>query len=438
MKKILILLLITLSLKTYAQKNYSIERPLYLGTVNAGTATDSVLVRGADKIVKFVPRSEFLGGASGVTSLFAVTDTIANNNRTFDVNNKIFSLKNTKSFNVLGEPTFTSILYDESAGSRFFYKGELGTLWVFIPNMVEPFAKTEGEQLDVTLLIDGISTIVTFVSTSFAYAEGQFLYAHEPIAYTTISCQSYKLRTGIVDIKMDVPTGQIGSNKIAYFDGNQLKKSDTGLTLEFVTRDGKNTTNNPLVVNDTIQNQVARIDGHSIRIDKPDGNGNSSATSYLETSVLSLYDENVYGIPSEATLRPNSLTFNKAAFRNQPSIGDVNFSFVNQAIFYNEIKAIDTNEGLLTLRGNSLDFGNYGDLGTPQFRFPVKPDGLYTLTTTDDIKLKEYTVSTLPAGTKGDVAFVNDAASPSFLATVVGGGSAVVRVFYNGDNWIVQ
>lgn len=78
MKKILILLLITLSLTTYAQKNYSIERPLYLGTVNEGTASDSVLVRGADKIVKFVPRSEFGGGTPPAPTIQQVIDASPN------------------------------------------------------------------------------------------------------------------------------------------------------------------------------------------------------------------------------------------------------------------------------------------------------------------------------------------------------------------------
>ncbi len=51
--------------------------------------------------------------------------------------------------------------------------------------------------------------------------------------------------------------------------------------------------------------------------------------------------------------------------------------------------------------------------------------------------LKNYTVSTLPFGTRGDIAYVTDATSPVPLATVVGGGSSVVPVFYNGTNWIV-
>jgi hypothetical protein len=36
------------------------------------------------------------------------------------------------------------------------------------------------------------------------------------------------------------------------------------------------------------------------------------------------------------------------------------------------------------------------------------------------------------------VAFVNNALTPTFLAPVVGGGSAVVQVFHNGTTWIVQ
>jgi hypothetical protein len=80
-----------------------------------------------------------------------------------------------------------------------------------------------------------------------------------------------------------------------------------------------------------------------------------------------------------------------------------------------------------------------GDLGGgANFIIPAKQIGTYTLATTDDIKLKEYTVATLPTGTKGDVAFVNNALTPTFLAPVVGGGSIVVRVFHNGTTWVVQ
>ena len=50
--------------------------------------------------------------------------------------------------------------------------------------------------------------------------------------------------------------------------------------------------------------------------------------------------------------------------------------------------------------------------------------------------LKGYTVATLPTGVIGATAFVTDASGPSYLATVVGGGSVKCPVFYDGTNWV--
>ena len=52
------------------------------------------------------------------------------------------------------------------------------------------------------------------------------------------------------------------------------------------------------------------------------------------------------------------------------------------------------------------------------------------------MRLKGYTVATLPAGTQGDTAFVIDATSPTYLGTLTGGGSVVCPVFYDGANWV--
>lgn len=59
-----------------------------------------------------------------------------------------------------------------------------------------------------------------------------------------------------------------------------------------------------------------------------------------------------------------------------------------------------------------------------------------TIINTVPLRLKNYTVATLPAGTQGDTAFVTDALAPTFLAIVVGGGAVVAPVFYNGTNWV--
>jgi len=54
----------------------------------------------------------------------------------------------------------------------------------------------------------------------------------------------------------------------------------------------------------------------------------------------------------------------------------------------------------------------------------------------DVVRLKGYTVATLPAGTQGDTAFVTDATAPTYLGTLTGGGAVVTPVFYNGTAWV--
>lgn len=54
------------------------------------------------------------------------------------------------------------------------------------------------------------------------------------------------------------------------------------------------------------------------------------------------------------------------------------------------------------------------------------------------LKLQGYTVATLPTGSIGDTTYVTDALAPSFLVTVVGGGTVVTPVFYNGTNWVAH
>ena len=52
------------------------------------------------------------------------------------------------------------------------------------------------------------------------------------------------------------------------------------------------------------------------------------------------------------------------------------------------------------------------------------------------LRLKGYTVATLPAGVQGDTAFVTDATAPTFLGALTGGGAVVTPVFYNGTAWV--
>lgn len=73
----------------------------------------------------------------------------------------------------------------------------------------------------------------------------------------------------------------------------------------------------------------------------------------------------------------------------------------------------------LTIKGNS---------GTAQFIGRVEAGAA--------VKLKNYTVATLPAGTLGDTAFVTDATAPTYLGALTGGGAVACPVFYDGSAWI--
>ena len=66
--------------------------------------------------------------------------------------------------------------------------------------------------------------------------------------------------------------------------------------------------------------------------------------------------------------------------------------------------------------------------GTSKF----KVDNSGIVTSTNVIRLKGYTVATLPSGTQGDTAFATDLLTPSYLGAAVGGGAVVATVFYNG------
>jgi hypothetical protein len=70
----------------------------------------------------------------------------------------------------------------------------------------------------------------------------------------------------------------------------------------------------------------------------------------------------------------------------------------------------------------------------------VNQNGEFTipkLTMTGVARLKNYTVSTLPTGTQGDMAYCTDLLAPTYMANAVGGGAVVWKVFYDGTSWKV-
>ena len=76
-----------------------------------------------------------------------------------------------------------------------------------------------------------------------------------------------------------------------------------------------------------------------------------------------------------------------------------------------------------TIRDGIIINGSSGRVSAPQ--------GFYT-----PIGMPGYTVLTLPAGVKGQRAYVTDAISCPFLGAVTGGGSTFCPVVFNGSEWV--
>jgi hypothetical protein len=51
------------------------------------------------------------------------------------------------------------------------------------------------------------------------------------------------------------------------------------------------------------------------------------------------------------------------------------------------------------------------------------------------LRIKPYTVATLPTAVVGDTAYVTDATAPTYLGVLVGGGTVKTPVFYDGVSW---
>jgi len=85
-------------------------------------------------------------------------------------------------------------------------------------------------------------------------------------------------------------------------------------------------------------------------------------------------------------------------------------------------------------RASTLDFQTVTGAGALTTQLSILGNG--TAVHSAPVRLKGYTVATLPAGVQGDTAFCTDLLLPAFLAVATGGGAVVGPVFYDGTNWV--
>ena len=199
MKKILLLLLLTVTYFSSAQSTYSIAKPLQLQTVNESTSkSDSVLVRGIDKIVKFVPRSEFSG--NGVQS---VTGTGVNN--ADPKNPVIMSVTPTlQEVTDTGSTTTNKIILDDSGKDRI---GELDGAAIKFSVISEPNNNT---YIDNTLInintAGGDTYFASPAYTQMADTDNTVTLAPKNLFFSEQEGNSIDIRTD--NLTTDVTTNQ--------------------------------------------------------------------------------------------------------------------------------------------------------------------------------------------------------------------------------------
>lgn len=96
----------------------------------------------------------------------------------------------------------------------------------------------------------------------------------------------------------------------------------------------------------------------------------------------------------------------------------------------------DANPALVVQTSHASSTGDLLQLKTSSGT-PVTVSQAGKIVTSQAIRTGVFAVASLPAGVAGDRAFVDNAASPTFGATVVGGGSVKVPVYHDGTAWKV-
>lgn len=126
---------------------------------------------------------------------------------------------------------------------------------------------------------------------------------------------------------------------------------------------------------------------------------------------------------------------NYASFINSYSLEEGTYNIIVKG----EIKSI---EGIINIIQDSNVSGTLKTsnvkialpISDATYYIPAKSiTGNYTINTTPDTI---YTVDTLPLAVLNDMAIVSDATAPTYLGALVGGGTTITPVWYNGTSWV--
>ncbi len=153
-------------------------------------------------------------------------------------------------------------------------------------------------------------------------------------------------------------------------------------------------------------------------------------TGYLAVSSNSRVGSSFFSVPVAPTASAN---YGTNCFGSSPFDGSTSGFFAGSAngttIAINESSSFTGN--FLDIQADGVSKAKIDKDGTGTFAGNIIISG-----STSVVRLKGYTVATLPSGTQGDTAYVTDATAPTYLGSLTGSGSVVCRVFYNGSVWV--
>ncbi len=400
MKNIILLLALSVTLFSTAQSTYSIQKPLRLETVTEGTKSDSVLVRGADKIVKFVPRSRFSSETSKIPNLNDVlTAGPYSDNPNFIINSTYGQFSITSSGINLGTFNLSMNIWGNKTinGSNYITGETIFDAPVKFINYIA--LQQTASEIDPVIAFKTLSGFPDAHKGQLTYSDGSgFAMNSNDGKRITIASSATNSTSGL---RLDA-----GGWGTIIMNNNSFEISGNAHPVNIIGEAQLNGVNLATI------NSFKTINGESIlgSGDLVIGGSEKGLQSVLDISTTATVSENVSITSPKITLSsvgvdsPNSIIIND---NSDGSGGKIKI--------YSQSAGVDI---IGAGQGITLTSDLRINLDSP-------------------IHIKEYTVATLPlTPLVSTFAVVTDALSPAYLSIVVGGGSQKIPVFYNGTNWV--
>jgi len=371
MKKILIASLLLVAMSTQAQNVIRIEKPLKLEKVNQGTASDSILVRGEDKIVKFIPRSEFSNSTPTLQSVLEA----GSSSQIFAANESNYYALNFTLVDTTIVSTSIDQYFDDGLGgsrrsvitqnngklrlSEELYTSESGTTTV---DFTDPIAG-QSATLKFPAKSEGEYTLATLEDVTFqqAYNNDSGFYSGDTEGiYTAYNFSE----TGFQQLDQDNYNSKFSTTFIEFSDGagkiQRIKPSADSATTEFMLPEKPSGTYTFATLED--------IAGGSQNLEQTLNNGNTA-----EGALIRLTDSIDGG---DTKINPHKVEVTKTEYNSTLSL----YAGVDED--YPSVRFSETGT-------HFIDIQPYEWSKNLRFFLPDATEGDHTLAITEDITLQK-------------------------------------------------